>query len=403
MTKLGRERSAPAPQHSESGAARRRGALCVILSSALLGVSYSYSMPLISLRLDSAGADTWTIGLVAAMTGLSVLVAVPLVPHLVHRLRSTGLLVLGSFLVTVAMAGTAVTEGWAAWAALRFVFGIGVGIHWIASETWLNRVATEGRRGRLLATYVAGVVVGFALGPALLSVIGAASPSAMLVGIAASALVAVPLLAIGGPGPRTPRASETRPWRYLALLPLAMAASLLTGVLEAAATALLPLYGRSIGLGRPGSVLGLSFADLAALTLVAFTVGNVILQVPAAWAADRLPVRPALIGCATIAAVAAFLVPAVTGSTLLWALLVLWGGAAFALYTLGLAELGRRVTPEGMAAANGAYILCYQLGTMVGPLLISGAMSGFGAEALPLGMGAAALCFVAAAALSRRR
>ena len=71
-------------------------------------------------------------------------------------------------------------------------------------------------------------------------------------------------------------------------------------------------------------------------------------------------------------------------------LLFLWGGVVAALYTIGLAHLGSRLSGHELANANAAFVLCYGLGMVLGPQVIGIGMDLFGKDGFA---GALALFF----------
>ena len=62
------------------------------------------------------------------------------------------------------------------------------------------------------------------------------------------------------------------------------------------------------------------------------------------------------------------------------ALLFVWGGVVAALYTIGLAHLGSRLSGHDLASANAAFVLCYGLGMVLGPQAIGIGMDLFGTD-----------------------
>jgi hypothetical protein len=66
--------------------------------------------------------------------------------------------------------------------------------------------------------------------------------------------------------------------------------------------------------------------------------------------------------------------------------LFLWGGATAGIYTVGLAHLASRFSGADLAGANAAFIFCYALGMLAGPLAIGDAMSRAPVAGLPLVM-----------------
>jgi hypothetical protein len=69
-------------------------------------------------------------------------------------------------------------------------------------------------------------------------------------------------------------------------------------------------------------------------------------------------------------------------------LLFLWGGVVAALYTIGLAHLGSRLSGHELANANAAFILCYGLGMVLGPQAIGIGMDVFGIDGFGWSIGA---------------
>ena len=53
---------------------------------------------------------------------------------------------------------------------------------------------------------------------------------------------------------------------------------------------------------------------------------------------------------------------------------MLWGGVVGSFYPVGLGELPRRFGGEHLVGANSAYVLCYAVGTLLGPPLVGEGM-----------------------------
>ena len=131
----------------------------------------------------------------------------------------------------------------------------------------------------------------------------------------------------------------------------------------------------------------------AALMLSAFVLGNLLLQLPLGWLADKAPRRTVLIGCALGAAIFGALVPTAFGGSALWLVLFLWGGLVFGFYTIGLTELGQRVDRTDIVSANTAFVMLYEVGTLLGPIVTGAAMDAAGRQAMPLSLAALSLVY----------
>jgi MFS family permease len=156
--------------------------------------------------------------------------------------------------------------------------------------------------------------------------------------------------------------------------------------------ALLPLYGLDKGLSEA----------TAATALGVLIVGNVVLQPPIGWLADRWSWRALLGACALLAAAGGVALPAAIGGFWQWPLLFAWGAAGFGVYTVALAELGRRFAGAALVAGAVAFAAIWGVGGLVGPPLAGAAMDLFGPNGLPLLLGGAFLPLVAAAIWRRR-
>ena len=89
--------------------------------------------------------------------------------------------------------------------------------------------------------------------------------------------------------------------------------------------------------------------------------------------------------CATLACIGQLLVPLVVGMpALLWPLLVLLGGVMGGLYTLSLALIGERFRGADLTQANTAFVMTFQLGTIVGPPYAGAIMQLAGVSSFPL-------------------
>ena len=85
-----------------------------------------------------------------------------------------------------------------------------------------------------------------------------------------------------------------------------------------------------------------------------------------------------------------------TMTTSLWAvgaLLFLWGGCAWALYTVGLAMLGERFQAGTLAASNAAFVVAYEVANIVGPPAAGFAMDTWQNHGLMTFMGSVAAIY----------
>lgn len=386
----GRSGPRPAPETPDDGAApvrtdreRWTGALILISSAYCAGVSVFVTLPLISLLLERDGTPAWMTGMVLAMFSASVLITGPLLPGVVARFGTMRVILAGVVLSSIGTLLYPLVSGVAAWMAIRFLAGIGLAAHWIVGETWLNTLTADHDRGRMIATYSTLFATGVATGPLVINAVGLDGFLPWFLASALIAVSAVPLLAIRRSAPVLPRTDGGSVSRAVRLVPVLMATGIAAGLCESAAFAMLPVYGVRIGFGE---------AD-AGLLLSTFVLGNIALQYPLGILLARLDRRWVLTACAGLAAVIGFLVPLAGNGWLLHPMLFLWGGVLFGFYTIGLMGVGERL-PRGMlAAGNAGFVMMYEAGSMVGPVMTGTAMETFGDGSMPITVAAVALPF----------
>lgn len=378
---------------SLSAAERRRSLAAVIASITIFALTLGMTFPLLSLILERQGVSATMIGLNGAMSSLGILISAPYIPRLVERTGAAGFM-FGCIAVTAAM--LLLLRAYVnvyAWFPMRLVMGVAVNGLFVLSETWLNQVADNRSRGRLVGLYVTALSLSFAAGPLLIPLVGTRGWTPFVAGVAVIAVAALPLLwarrlspDLGGTRPRDVT-------YFFRAAPTLLGAVIVVSLITAAVMSLLPVYGLQTGFAE----------DTAALMLAAFVLGNVGLQLPVGWLADRFDRRWVMMLCAAAVAVLSIAVPAATGiPALLWPMLFAWGGMLFGIYTVALTLLGERYSGADLVAANAAFALMWGLGGITGPAVAGAAMDLAGPFGLPFSVAAAAALFVAVAALRRR-
>ena len=344
--------------------ARTRTLAAAILTIALVGMGLNLVFPLLAIRLSEEGYSAGFIGASTAIGGLANIVIAPFIPRLGRMIGLRGV-VLGAIAVAIAtilLFNTA--PGLIAGLALRFLFGGAIGTLFVVSEFWINVVSPETHRGVVLGVYGSVLALGFAGGPALLTLVGTDGPAAFLVGAAIFLLAVLPVAMTTGTAPAMSEHSEAGFLTFLRLTPAAVLAGFVFGIVETSAYTLLPVYGLETGL---------TVAD-SALLVSAMALGN-LLQIPLGILSDRFDRRRLLIACALAGALGCAIIPALSDRYEAVSIaLFLWGGLTAGLYTIGLALLGSNWRGADLAHANATFVMLYSAGLVIGPPIVGKAM-----------------------------
>ncbi len=350
----------PAPA-TLSMAQRRWSLAAAITMAAVFGVGAGFGAPLFSLLLEQRGTPASLTGLNAAAAYLGVIFGPLWTPPLVRRFGIRPFLLACLGLNVVLFLAMKPLDALWTWFALRLLLGIAGSGLFTAAEAWINLLAGDASRGRIIGVYMATLSGGFALGPLLLVLTGIEGWLPFLVAAAVPALAALPLLGVGsfarGLG-REPAASALAIFRKA---PFIVLAGGLYGFFESTTLALLPIWGVRTGLAPTA----------AAALLTALGLGSVALQLPIGVLSDRMARLGVLRLCALAGLAGAALLPlaARAGNLAIFAAVPLWGGCAAGIYPVTLAIAGARFRGAELVSANAALIVAYGLGSLLGPSL----------------------------------
>src|SRR6185312_7193672 len=332
---------------------RQRGLslAAVIAASFGVGLSFGIGFPLTALTFETWQQPNWIIGLAGAIPAIAVLIALPILPRLVARLGAVAAIAGGCLAGAVGfLALYAFPLPWA-WIGIRLLMSAGFALPWLAGETWINTVAREETRGRVIAIYAIAFFSGF---------------SPFLVGAAGTAIAGVPILLARRLAPEFCHDGSRSFASAMGLAPVAMAGAFIGGFAEISNLSLIPNVALAAGLS-PDSALWL---------LSTMTAGGVALQFPIGWLSDKVSRFTVTIALAIVFIVLALALPMAL-TTPLAAIVVafLIGGVILGFYTVGLAIIGEHVGANDLAAANAAFLVMYQAGAIVGPFVAGIAMT----------------------------
>ncbi|WP_235907712.1 MFS transporter [Siccirubricoccus phaeus] len=337
----------------------------LIATGTIFGLTYGLSAPLLALAMTRMSLGESIIGANAAMHAVGVLLIAPLLPRLAYRVGPKLPITAALLAAAAILALFPIMPAVWLWFPLRLALGAASETMFVMSETWLNQLSDESRRTRTIATYTAALSLGFALGPLILAVVGTEGLVPFLV---AGGIALLALLSVAMPWVRAPvfaRPSHPNPLRYLALAPVALAATLVNAALETAGMSFLPLYAMRVGWDE----------QTATLLLSVLLLGAIVMQLPIGWLGDRMDRRRLVIGLGIASTVGALAWPYVIGSPLLaYALLFVWGGLFVGIYTVMMALVGSRFQGGDLVSIYAVLSVAWGAGAFVGPSMAGLAM-----------------------------
>ncbi len=335
------------------------GLFMITLSSIALGAAFGGYLPLISLWLETLGISFQKIGFVSGMAALGIVSSAYFAPQLVARYGNIPVINIGLCLAAVMMVALRFTESMTLWLSIRFIGGLGLGLHWVLTEAWLARIASNQGRTRVMAIYATAIGLGFAAGPGIIWLFGFETITPFLVIAILPLIGALPIYALRKHELEITFATGGSPLLLIRKAPTVAMACIVAGGVDLALITLMPVIVARTP--EASSMLILSIVP-------AMAIGNVVLQYPIALLADRYGLRKVGMIIATIGLALCSLIPFFLHSAFLAMILAFLGaGLVYGLYSIGLAMLSKRFSGGEIIAANAGFVIIFELSNLVGP------------------------------------
>ena len=350
--------------------------------------------------LAERGISPAVVGLFSALLWAAMMAGTLVANPLMRRFGSARTYKAGLLLSLVALGGFSLSDALPIWFAANAVLGLSIAAHWVVAQMMIiNSVPLE-QRGRALSFDQLFGGMSMAAAPLVLTAVGMNTPLPLIVSgcllVGAGVLLFNERDPVYQPQPDTAAHLPRR--RVLALAAPLLLVALLSGIAENGSGAVLPVYGVTNGLS----------AEEAGLLITLSGVGNVLIQIPISFAADRLSVRQLWHGIRAALLVVGgvlWLLP-VLPLEFIWGLMLLLGMGFGSLYTLAVIQSGRIYPTDQLGDIIAMMASMAIVGAIIGPGLGGVALAWSPTWGLPLSVGVlmlgAALGFIGLGRHKRR-
>ena len=335
------------------------GLKSIIMSSFALGVAFGGYIPLQSLWMESLDRPFNQIGLTNGIVGLGIVISAYFVPQLVRRVGITRAILIGLFLATISASVFRLTENLHLWLIIKFIKGLGLGLHWVLSEAWLIKISPPKIRPKAIAIYAVSMSLGFAGGPAIIWLFGHTSMLPFFCVSLVLIVTAVPFFFIRKFEPAIELDSKSSPVKLILKFPTVVAACVVAGGIDLAMLSLLP----AIIMRLPTADI-----DIASTIVTAMAIGTIAFQYPIAKLVDYFKPEKISAFVVTFGVAFAALLPFFLHSFYLAnGMAFLGAGLIYGLYTLGLTMLSNRVSSRDLVTANAGFVIIFEMSNLFGP------------------------------------
>lgn len=337
------------------GAAR-----ALLVGLALLMIGNGLQSAVVGVRSEIEGFGLGIGGLVMAAYYLGFLIGTRAAEHF---LATVGHIRLFAALASMASTAAIVYLIWIhpiSWIGLRFVVGLCMAGLFVTAESWLNDMASNAIRGRLLATYMVVMMGGSMSGQLMLNV---SDPGGFKLFVISSALSSLALVPVSLSASSSPQLAVPKPMglrEVIRAAPVGVYSAFWVGIANGGLVGLGALYAAAEGL--PASRISLFVAAPMA--------GSILMQWPVGAVSDRIQRRVMILVVAIIAtAVSAAHLTTAPGTAMSLVLMFALGGSVFPLYSLAVALTGDNVPTSQINGASATLVRTVGVGAVIGPTL----------------------------------
>lgn len=252
-----------------------------------------------------------------------------------------------------------------------FIFGIMGGLTWMTMDTWVNIVSNNSNRGKSIGIYNSSVTTGLALGPLIVGVMGTSSRIPLTVCMILVGFKIISLISIKKYVNQViiPEQSSKMKFSILAISPFVFFAIFCAGIEDSSFLALFPAF-----------MINDFFTDKQ-IGLYIFIGGifGVLCQPFIGALSDNFNKR-IIIFLLLFSHICWLMLLNFSNSNpyLIIFALMISGFASTSLYTVTLAYLGERINVTDIAFATSLFIIIYELGEYLGPIIVGFNMNIYG-------------------------
>lgn len=342
------------------------GMVCAAIGN---GLMFAY----IPVRLGIGGFEPTWAGVILTAMSAGGIAGCFLTGRLTARLGHSRVFITFAALIVLSNIAIAMEVRPAAWIGARGLYGFAITGMFIVVQSWLNDIAANNVRGRVLAAFYVSYVVGLGIGSFLMGFLDLSGPQAPLLGAAFAALSVLPVT-MARLRPTLPPVVATVAFaRAWAVSPVGVAGMLTVGGLSMMIAGFVPIH---------ATANGYSQAEVATLML-AMPLGTLLLQLPFGWISDRTDRRHVLIAASLLVAAAGIAAGVLDGSALfvLIPVYMVWSGAAESIYSLASAHANDRASKDDLLALSSTMLFVWSVSGFIVPGIVTGVTMIWGTQA----------------------
>jgi MFS family permease len=350
--------------------------IAAIATIASCDIALGFTFQLLPLLMEQRHVPASVIGLNTAMGPLGILLAGPILPHVIGRVGPKRMAYFCVAFIMIALLTFKAVQSLYLWFPLRFCFGVATGALFTISEAWILTFAGPGSRGRVMGIYTSVMAISFSTGPFILPFTGTDGWLPWLIGVLCLGLGTLPLAFVNVEDGLFHDEQGGGFLRVIRRAPLLLFAVGTATLFDSVFISFFTIFGLRSGLPL----------QTASWILGAGIVGNTLFQFMIGSLSDRWS-RVGVVACsAGITVVMSSALIFVVNSWLIWPTVIILATSAFAVYVVALATMGDTFKGADLIAASAAFSAMWGVGGLTGPPIVGAAIDKFGINAMPISL-----------------
>ena len=253
----------------------------------------------------------------------------------------------------------------------HFVMGIFGGMIWMTMDTWVNLVSENDNRGKAIGFYNSAITLGFAIGPLFIGIFGTEGtlPIIIAIGLMIIRTPAMMMIKTQVNNVKIPTFEKKLNFSFIKIAPFIFIAIFVSGIIDSSFAALFPAY-----------MINEFFSDkeIGYIFFVGLFIG-VFFQPLVGALTDKISKRFLIIIFLIFHLIWPILLNNfISNHLIIYFSVIIWGIASISLYTVTLAYLGERVKIAELSIATSVFIIVFEFGEFIGPIIIGSIMDIYG-------------------------
>ncbi|SVB46106.1 uncharacterized protein METZ01_LOCUS198960 [marine metagenome] len=341
------------------------------ISALFTGIALGYFFTLIVILAKYRGYTEGAIGIIAACFSLGLMSAGFIVSNILDKIGLYKTMSLAILIQTICVILMFSFFNPLNLAINHFIMGIFGGMIWMTMDTWINVVSDNNNRGKAIGFYNSAITIGFAIGPLFVGLFGVKGIIPIILVISLMFIRSPILILIKKQveNVQIPKLDKKINFSFIKIAPFIFIAIFIGGINDAGFGALFPAF-----------MINELFSDkeIGYLFFIGLFAG-VISQPFIGALTDKINKRNFIILLLSMHLVWPILLNIfISVTSITWIAVIIYGIASVSLYTVTLAYLGERVNVAELSLATSVFIIVFELGEFIGPIVVGSSMDYFG-------------------------